>query len=202
MKKLAFLIAPAIMFASGTAQTQTLPADVENFPEAWGGMTNPGIMCKTRTNNEATVRNLAMGVFNESASPDVALNCGFPAPLPATLNTFTNQALVQGFMDVRFVRTSGTTNAEANNAFCAVFAADALSPNSPANVDGAQIGTAQPNFVGATGSNEIDTDTLDSFGIPYPGDEVMFTAFCRIPQGVRLQNIVYRPDVILGWDDL
>lgn len=205
MKKLVSLMAVSLWLVSGAGHAQVvgdLTGSVEQFTKFI-----PAIACKTRTNNDASVRNLAKGVFNSDSSSLVPLNCGWNTSAAWTYNFgFANDARADGELHVFWVRTAGTPLSQANDSFCSLFAAEPDDLNSPPNVNGTMIGTVSPTFVGPVGADEIDDDFATTAGLAYPNSTVgnnfagnefaQFTAFCRVAQGVRLQEIVQDADTV------
>lgn len=187
------MIMVLVLVLSDPVQAQSL-GDITGTPRAFGD-TITAISCKTRTNNEASVRNLAKGVFNQDSATDVAVNCGWIVPQAWVTEVFPNSARIDGNITPIWVRTAGTPTADANDAFCSIFAAGTDSATSPPNVVGTNLGAARPNFSGPQASDEVSFDRVFTAGIAYPevpGTDTasaMFTAFCRIPQGVRIQAI-------------
>lgn len=194
MKALIFAVSMLTFAFSGILQAQSLSDITDNLDQFT--YTIPGITCKTRTNNEATVRNLAKGVFNKNSSSPVAVNCGWPVSAAWVLDTFANDARIDGIISPVWIRTAGTPLMQANEAFCAIFAAGRTTTASPPNVAGTMIATVSPNFNGNVGEDEVRGGGMSTNGLDYPDffnapgvDDAMFTAFCRIPQGVRLQAV-------------
>ena len=155
----------------------------------------PGIACKTRTNNEASVRNLGHGVFNRDSEGLVALNCGFAMPGPWTLGSgsFANNARVFGDINFNFVKTAGVTSESANESFCTVTLSDddSIEPNGNAEF---VLGTVNPTF--SVSAGEVENDEVSvSTNVPFPaGNQFWFaSAFCQLAQGVRLQVINLSP---------
>lgn len=180
----------SVLLASGVIRAQTIE-NINSNPRAWSDVI-PGFNCKTRTNDSSAVRNLAKGVFNQDSATPVAVNCGWIVPQAWVIDVFDNNARIDGDIAVVWIRTAGTPKAQANDAFCSIFAANTDSPTSPPNVAGTMLGTVGPNFEGNQADAESDVDRVLTAGLDYPNvvsgvDSAMFTAFCRIPQGVRLQ---------------
>ncbi len=182
-----------LSFAS-TAKAQVL-ADITGDIDQYGVMV-PGIACKTRTNNEATVRNLAHGVWNKESNSLVALNCGWPAPRSWLANVFANNARVNGGILIYFNRASGTTISDANDTFCSVSISSTLDTALNPNSNGVQLGTLTPNFSGLTNSDETVFRSVVTTGITYPDGFNFFSAFCQLAKGVRIQLVNMRPDSI------
>lgn len=177
-----------------TSYAQTL-ADITGDIDQYG-VHIPGIACKTRTNNEASVRNLAHGVWNRDSDAPVALNCGWPAPKPWVSRNFANNAKIVGEIYARFVRSAGTPLATANETTCTISVSRGPDDAQNPNVNGVTLGSIEPTFSGAVGSNENSADGLSTNGIAYPpasNTDYFMSAFCLLPRGVRLQFIVMNP---------
>lgn len=179
------------LLGSDAIRAQTI-GDVNVNPRAYADVI-PGFNCKTRTNDSSAVRNLAKGVFNRDSGSPVAVNCGWIVPQAWVTDVFDNNARIDGNITPLWVRTAGTPTAEANEAFCSIFAANTDSTPSPPSVAGTNLGTASPEFTGNQADAESDFDRVFTSGVAYPEAgttaSAMFTAFCRIPQGVRIQSI-------------
>lgn len=205
MRKLLSVLTFCLAFPAGS-YGQSI-ADIEASQNQYGKFI-PGIACKTRTNNEATVRNLAKGVWNRDSASPVALNCGWNTSWAWTGDEqFANNARIDGDIAAIWVRTDGTPTSQANDAFCAITAAGMDIVTSPPSVSGTEIGTVSPSFSGGPG-DEISSDAVATDGLVYPPgtgegyaantsfSETFFSAFCRVPQGVRLQGFVEDPDIV------
>lgn len=192
-KALAAILSLPLSVMLSDAFAQQL-ADIDGNVDKYG-MIVPGISCKTRTNNEATVRNLATGVFNRDSDDPVAVNCGWPALYPWVSDVFANNARVDGTIYVVFEREGGTAVSEANEAFCNIGVTNEFTTgqNPMQAADGVIIGMAEPGFAGIASADEASSDTVSTSLVVYPSGFHFFSAFCRIPKGVRIQAFDYDP---------
>ncbi len=194
-----FVFTLCFFFIGSSAYGQALSditSDIEQY-----GVVIPGIACKTRTNNEATVRNLAHGVWNRDSSAPVALNCGWPAPMPWVSNRFGGSR-ISGEIYARFVRTANTPIAVANETVCNVSVSNGTDSAQNPSTNGVLLGTFQPIFSGAVSQNENQFSSFSTELINYPTNfnvENFMSAFCLLPRGVRLQIIVLNPTEVTSF---
>ncbi len=194
--KIYTLICAGLFVSTTHAQSMS---DITNAIDQWG-MVVPGIACKTRTNNEASVRNLAHGVWNRDSSSLVALNCGWAAPYPWVSDVFANQARIDGAIWVGFVRSAGTAIASANETQCTVSVSGSGDSSQNPNGSGEIVGTMDkpfsPGFSGLVQDDEIVFEFVTTSGEQYPQSFNFFSMFCRLAQGVRIQTIDMDADSI------
>lgn len=201
-----------MVFASSQLVYAQWDIDEDRDVESW---VMPGIACKTRTNNEASVRNLALGVENQDSPSDVPVNCGWNTPVtwqPNDGGLINSESTVCGDIHVAWVRLAGTSTTAAEEAFCAIrYVALGDASDSP-NENGVIVGMLQPEFNAPSGVGvaEADSDTSASTCGMLParggsgtvvgdiGDKGHFSAFCRIPQGVRLSGFFMDADVTVA----
>lgn len=207
MKFLKFMAAFAVFcFFTTQSHAQTI-ADLAYDAANNYGITIPGLACKTRTNNDASVINLAHGVQNVSSS-DVALNCAWPTQMGNTSGLNSNNARFQAQYHVGWTRLPGTSTGAANASFCVIYMSAPNDENQNPNFEGVVVGTVRPSFSGAMSDAEYSGGNVSDSGVVFPEADVasgsidgsLLSAFCVLPGGVRLQALQYDPDSVVDFD--
>ncbi len=175
---------------SGLAHSQVL-TDITNNQDQFG-LIIPGLACKTRTNTDSRVVNLAHGVWNQSSNAAVALNCAWAAPYPFVINSFGNVRL-DSRIGIGWVRTPNTPLATANDAFCTINLSGLNDVNINPVAAGLTLATLNANFGGTVSNGEYDFKSLTTNGVTYPQavGGVFLSAFCMLPRGVRIQFFLH-----------
>ena len=121
MKIILQLITVVSLFITTTsyclADLEDITSNVNQY-----GITIPGTNCKTRTNNEATIRNLAFGAYNRDSVEPTILNCGFPTPFPWAADVHDNFARADGDIFFSFVSKGDVSDADFESALCIFYA--------------------------------------------------------------------------------
>lgn len=194
-------IAAALLSLATSGYCLADQADIDGSIEKYG-MVIPAISCKTRTNNEATVRNLSHGVWNRDSMEPAILNCGFPTPYPWVFNLFPsnlspNNSRVDGNIYFVFVRDNTVPDLEFEAASCwvTVSSEEAISLNPSIGIganESVVLGTVQPNAANGLKSVQF----ISTIGVVYPYDYNFFSAYCQLPHHVRLQAIDIDPEEV------